>query len=95
MEARTSSFVVTAPLETAVPLRAGAVTLPPTAAITVPPTLAHVALPAISPLTVSVVPTARSVLTPATVTAALWAAGAEVTPSIAVLVVRMVLATAH
>ena len=91
--AQTNSFVVVAPLVTVVLPRAGVVTLPPTAVITVLPTSAHVALLAISPLTVSVVQMAKYVSTPATVTAALWAAGVEVTPSIAVLVVRRVSAT--
>lgn len=95
MAAQTSSFVAAALLVTVVLIRAGVVTLPLTAVTTVPPTLAHVALLAISPLTASVVPMARSVLTLATVIAALWEAGVETRPSIVVLVARRASATVH
>lgn len=59
--AQTSSFVVEVPLVTAVPPKAGVVTLPPTAVTSAPLTLESVALLATSPSTASaVLPMVRS-----------------------------------
>jgi hypothetical protein len=93
--AQTSSFVVEVPLVTAVPPKAGVVTLPPTAVTCVPLTLERVALLATSPLTANVVlPMARSASTLVTETAVLLIAGVVLTLLIVVPDASRVLVTA-
>jgi hypothetical protein len=93
--AQTSSFVVEVPLVTAVPPKAGVVTLPPTVVTCVPLTLESVALLATSPLTASVaLPVERSASTLATETVVLLMAGVVLRLLIAVPDARRVLATA-